>query len=456
MRAVIFLGPTLPVSEARMILDAIYLPPAQQGDLISAVTTYHPDVVGLIDGMFMQSLAVWHKEILDTLARGIPVYGASSMGALRAAETAEFGMIGVGEVYRLYASGELTDDDEVALAHGSEETGYQKVSEPMVNVRATLRLALDEGILDESLFQKIVAIAKATYFPERTFPFIFHKAAADGVPDEVLARLKSFVAENYRDIKRSDAIALLETIRDLPEPLPKPLQSFTFTRSYYYQTLYDRDRTVRHGGVDVRLSAIANYVALHAPDFADLSFQALNRTLVVMFAQLLGAEVSREDVEQEKQRFRARHNLKTEEAFVTWLSRNDLGEAEFHELMRELALCRVLHRALLTKRHLDKGTKLVLDELRWQNHYEEWATRAAAQERVMQMSYPAFPRGAPRDISMQDLLANHTSQTACRIDIPIARWAEEAGFHTIDDLRIELLRAKLAREAAAAHPPVEE
>jgi hypothetical protein len=39
---VIFLGPSLPLAEAKGILDAIYLPPAKQSDLISAVTTYKP------------------------------------------------------------------------------------------------------------------------------------------------------------------------------------------------------------------------------------------------------------------------------------------------------------------------------------------------------------------------------------------------------------------------------
>src|SRR5262245_20044755 len=145
-RAVVFLGPTLPVEEARAILDAVYLPPARQADIVSAITTYRPQVIGLIDGVFAQSLSVWHKEILFALSRGIHVYGASSLGALRAAETAAFGTVGVGEVYRLYASGELTDDDDVALAHGDAASGFRPASEPMVNLRKTFEQARSEGI----------------------------------------------------------------------------------------------------------------------------------------------------------------------------------------------------------------------------------------------------------------------------------------------------------------------
>ncbi|NER31958.1 MAG: hypothetical protein F6J89_31220, partial [Symploca sp. SIO1C4] len=122
-KIVIFLGPSLPRAEAREIVDAVYLPPAKQSDLISAVTTYKPDIIALIDGVFLSYPSVWHKEILYALQQGVAVYGASSMGALRAAETSDFGMVGVGAIYRMYASGELIDDDEVALIHGQEDTG---------------------------------------------------------------------------------------------------------------------------------------------------------------------------------------------------------------------------------------------------------------------------------------------------------------------------------------------
>ena len=85
MKSIIFLGPSLPVEEARQILDAIYLPPAGQTDMLTATVNCQPDVIGLIDGVFLQSLSVWHKEILYALDRGILVYGSSSMGAIRAA-----------------------------------------------------------------------------------------------------------------------------------------------------------------------------------------------------------------------------------------------------------------------------------------------------------------------------------------------------------------------------------
>ena len=46
------------------------------------------------------------------------VDGGGSLGALRAAECAHFGMIGVGEIFTRYMSGDLVDDCAVAQLHG--------------------------------------------------------------------------------------------------------------------------------------------------------------------------------------------------------------------------------------------------------------------------------------------------------------------------------------------------
>src|ERR1700733_13907783 len=114
----IFLGPSLPISDARSLLaDAVYHPPAEQGDLLATVARDGAEIIGLVDGTFHQNLSVWHNEICYLLSQGITIFGASSIGALRAVETARFGMIGVGQVYEWYRDGVITCDDEVALLH---------------------------------------------------------------------------------------------------------------------------------------------------------------------------------------------------------------------------------------------------------------------------------------------------------------------------------------------------
>jgi len=94
----------MPHDEARSVLDADYRPPARRGDVLAAARD-GADIICLIDGVFFQDSSVAHKEILEALQMGVRVIGASSMGALRAAEMDVYGMEGVGEIYRAYRSG---------------------------------------------------------------------------------------------------------------------------------------------------------------------------------------------------------------------------------------------------------------------------------------------------------------------------------------------------------------
>src|SRR5437763_215841 len=136
MRAVIFAGPTLP-PKLRPADPAIeWRPPVKQGELYRAALT-RPAAIGVIDGYFEVVPTVWHKEILWAMAEGIHVYGAASIGALRAAELDSFGMKGIGRIYEDFRDGVLIDDDEVAVLHGPPELDYRPLTDAMVDIRAT-------------------------------------------------------------------------------------------------------------------------------------------------------------------------------------------------------------------------------------------------------------------------------------------------------------------------------
>ena len=116
-KIIVFLGPSLDLHDSGEILAAEYQPPAKRGDLLAAGDG--ATIIGLIDGVFHQECAVAHREILAAVKKGVRVVGSSSMGALRAAEMDTLGMVGIGEIYRMYKSGELESDDEVALVFES-------------------------------------------------------------------------------------------------------------------------------------------------------------------------------------------------------------------------------------------------------------------------------------------------------------------------------------------------
>src|SRR5262245_36821368 len=149
MSLLLFVGPTLAgVREVPLPAGARLLAPARCGDIYLAAKRARqerPATIVLVDGYFDHQLSVWHKEILWSLSEGVVVYGVASMGALRAAELAPFGMIGAGKVYEQFARGELEDDDEVAVIHETAERGYTPRSDAMVNLRATFAAALGAG-----------------------------------------------------------------------------------------------------------------------------------------------------------------------------------------------------------------------------------------------------------------------------------------------------------------------
>jgi len=113
------------------------------------------------------------------------VFGSASMGALRAAELASFGMEGVGAIFEAYRDGLLKDDDEVAVTHAPAEAGFAVQSEAMVNIRATLAAAEATGVLRPPSRVTLERIAKDLFYPDRTYPLILRHAAEQGEPADV-------------------------------------------------------------------------------------------------------------------------------------------------------------------------------------------------------------------------------------------------------------------------------
>jgi hypothetical protein len=199
---VVYLGPSLSRSEALSILEADYLPPICRGDL--GKLPEKTRTVGIIDGEFFQNLSVSTKEIVAVLDRGIQVFGAASMGALRAAETHMFGTIGVGEIFRMFRDGVLDADDEVAVTY--EPGSYRQLSDSLVNIRHVLEIALAKRAIDEAEKSRLLQQMKSLYFLDRSY--------------RTLERLSPSVADCFRDsampdLKAEDARQLLLAIRNM-------------------------------------------------------------------------------------------------------------------------------------------------------------------------------------------------------------------------------------------------
>ena len=242
MRAVVFVGPTLP-PRLRPAAETYWdwRPPVRQGELYRAALE-RPAAIGVIDGYFEIVPTVWHKEILWAMAEGIHVFGAASIGALRAAELDAFGMRGVGRVYEDFRDGVLRDDDEVAVLHGPAELDYPAVTEAMVDVRATLAAAVTRDILAPHAAAAMTAAAKALFYKDRTWETVLRGAEATGCFEADLRRFTEWLPQGRVDQKRRDAEALLAAIRCHLAAGASPLQvSYTLAHTVAWSAASSRN-----------------------------------------------------------------------------------------------------------------------------------------------------------------------------------------------------------------------
>ncbi|OWV83166.1 TfuA-like protein [Rhizobium sp. R693] len=213
---VVFVGPSLP-DAAHFVGDEITIcPPAVRGDVLAAVKA-GAHAIGIVDGGFEYVAPVWHKEILYALSRKVHVFGAASMGALRAVECRVFGMVGIGRIYSEYASGVTIDDSDVALLHGPEELGYKALTIPLVNVRATLDELGRHQVLNRELCSALENAAANLFFKARTWRAIVSNV---DLPAADRQQLLCLLRSSEVDQKRADALALIEAVRAANDPLP--------------------------------------------------------------------------------------------------------------------------------------------------------------------------------------------------------------------------------------------
>ena len=229
----VFLGPSLPLVEAQSRLRANYYPPVEMGDIYRLLAS-GVETIAIIDGVFHQSTPVWQREILTALEEGIQVVGGGSMGALRAAELARYGMQGVGTVFEWYRDGVIDGDDEVALLHLDATFGYRALSEALVNMRFNLERARRRGLVSSAECAQLLCTAKDLCFSQRTWRALLQSPPGAALPDDRRECLAAFIAQELRDLKQRDA---LQVIDYCAQPTPRPAQVPTRGRWSYPGTV---------------------------------------------------------------------------------------------------------------------------------------------------------------------------------------------------------------------------
>jgi hypothetical protein len=338
MNVHVFLGPSVPIEDARSILDATYRPPVVMGDVYRAVRD-GAEAIGIIDGLFEQIPSVFHKEVLFALEQGVTVWGASSMGALRAAELEAFGMRGVGKIFERYRDGIYEDDDEVAVAHAPASEGHRAISEAMVNIRETIARATEAGAVAPVHADQFIAIAKSAYYPERCWPMVWDAAKRGGMPVAVVDAARDYVRTHAVNLKRLDACELLTRLAEAPvQENPAVRLERTI---FWHRLVDDRERTNSALEADSSASTqeeLRSFALVHSTRRRDLLRMALLDMISEAEARRAGLRVELSDLQASADRFRREHGLISAADLHQWLADNALSVEQFNELIRIEAL----------------------------------------------------------------------------------------------------------------------
>lgn len=258
MKVYVFAGPSLPPQVARgHWAEPIYLPPVAQGD-IYRVACRKTWGIGIIDGLFERVPSVWHKEILWALSRGIHVYGSASMGALRSAELAPFGMVGVGDIFEDYARAAIEDDDEAVRPHRGAAKNFEPTGEAMVNIRRTLAKAIAERIVCPATAERLAQIGKVFFYRRRQYQKIVDDGLRQGLSAVELRRFREWVPAERVDQQRQDAIAMLTRMRnDLKIHPGRKHVNFSLEHTKYWDRL-QRGAKSRRTGTPKRVQGAAS------------------------------------------------------------------------------------------------------------------------------------------------------------------------------------------------------
>jgi hypothetical protein len=411
-----FIGPSLGWDEAQRIApDVVLLPPAALGDVISAVTRYRPHAIALVDGSFLQNMAVFHKELIDAMARGVWVIGASSMGALRAAECADLGMIPVGAVADDFLHGRLVDDDEVALVHADAESGFRPLSSAMVELRATVAAAVAAGVISDMEADVLVGLQKRRWFPERSLAAVIADGRdVLGLSGHRLESLRDFVRSNRVDVKGDDARLALRALVSLPDAQMPVADRPVLVNSSVYRNLRGKDQIVDAGDAPgerpVRREDIRTHLALTDPGYHAWWREARQRVALAQLSRYLGTVPDDEQLAAARARLAVNLGVTVDELGVTALEL-DLDDDELTRMIEEEARVWALEEWVT---HATRGVGLehtFHDVLRLRGIY-----RAARSSAAMVEEMAAVSEEFDLELPLRHALAHHMAMTRFDLD----------------------------------------
>jgi hypothetical protein len=247
------------------------------------------------------------------------------MGALRAAELSDMGMIGVGQIFEDYRADVLQDDDEVAVLHGPAELGYPALSVPMVSVRATVAKAVADGLVSLANADEMLGVAKSIHYQHRSWESICQALShLKGIAD-----FQAWVQTRQVDAKAEDACAML---RKMAEHLARSTPSLE-NPIRMERTLVWKGLRARVDGETTNGHAVLDELRLNPQLFSRLRERAALSLLAQEADMRAGNSPDRDAVMHQMSLHRASAGLPRHSDLMRWLDDNDLNLDSYEAML---------------------------------------------------------------------------------------------------------------------------
>jgi hypothetical protein len=193
----------------------------------------------------------------------------------------------------------------------------------MVNIRATLRRATNEGVIGPATQTALVRIAKTLYYPMRSYARLLDLATAEDLPDNERAMLTSWLPSGRIDCKRDDAISLLETIANT---LKTPLMPFRAGYHFEYTDAWEQvAQRLGHQQAaalreDLPPEALLDELRLDSGAYGRVMSKALARALALREAGRTDTPVAREVFRDVLNTFFVQRGMMTPQDIGKWLT----------------------------------------------------------------------------------------------------------------------------------------
>lgn len=274
----------------------------------------------IIDGNFSWVPSVWHKEILTAIDYGLEVFGAASMGALRAAELDAFGMKGYGRIYEMYKNEQIDGDDEVAIAY-SQYNNEQTI--PFINIRLTLEK------IDINNKETILNSIRSIFYADRTW---------DRLAKEISKEDYCLIKSNYMDVKKEDSKSLLRYLSQQTNSLSfnsgNTGREFTLFEKKLIESTFspvllnvDAEEKKSEVGQRNRAKNIIQLMSIPKTKKNLLRYQS-----IISILDNQPYNITEYELIYQVELFREELNLLTQEAFVNWLKDRKLYNINVEQL----------------------------------------------------------------------------------------------------------------------------